>query len=644
MGGTSGSRGGLWLRVDREAGARGFFDNMSARPIRSSEWAVYEIVAPVADDATSLTVGFLLNGAGPGWIDSASLEIVPTSPADEADGQPLSAREVNNLTAFAKLYGYVRWFSPYSEPNDARWDQIASDGAVAASRAESPQALATTLRTWFEPMAPDLVISLQPNTPNPERGPTGELDLVRWRHEGVEFANPAYRSERVSAERLETWQAGLGSGLFVSLPLAAPRTALSSEARPDALQTAQQAGNDRATRLGATIIAWNVFRHFYPYFEDDGENWERDLGNRLVNAAEASEPAAFRIVLQSMVADLHDGHGDVGPETDDYRLPLLWQWIENALVVTAVARDSDDGIGVGDVIVAIDGRPVEELLRNESALVSASTDAHRFWRAAEALRSWQTNRPMTIRVEGADKVQRDVQLTPVASMRLSGLLEENRPAPVTWFPQGTWYFDLTRLDDRRLDEALRQVRPDQPVIFDLRGYPHGVKADFLGHLTSEPVDTPPFRIAVVELPEMRDRHWKTVGWDVAPTLPRLRGRVAFLTDERAISYSETLLAMVRGHDLAEIVGEPTAGVNGNVNPFNLPGSHQIVWTGMKVVNHDGSDLAGSGVQPTVPVSATIAGIRQRRDEVLEQGIEVVIQSGDTALASPQGDMLQRAPR
>jgi C-terminal processing protease CtpA/Prc len=103
--------------------------------------------------------------------------------------------------------------------------------------------------------------------------------------------------------------------------------------------------------------------------------------------------------------------------------------------------------------------------------------------------------------------------------------------------------------------------------------------------------------------------------------------VAFLTDERAVSYAETLLAIVRGHGLADIVGEPTAGMNGNINPFSLPGGHRIVWTGMKVVNHDGSALAGHGVQPTEPVTATIAGVRQGRDEVLERAIEVVTQPG-----------------
>ena len=47
----------LWLRVDRPGGATGFFDNMSDRPVRVSEWREYEIEGPVADDATNVAFG-----------------------------------------------------------------------------------------------------------------------------------------------------------------------------------------------------------------------------------------------------------------------------------------------------------------------------------------------------------------------------------------------------------------------------------------------------------------------------------------------------------------------------------------------------------------------------------------------------------
>jgi len=79
---------GLWLRVDREQGRRGFFDNMGNRPITGTQWADYTIEGDVADDAERIALGLLLVGGGRAWIDDVRLEdIGPASPV-AADGDP----------------------------------------------------------------------------------------------------------------------------------------------------------------------------------------------------------------------------------------------------------------------------------------------------------------------------------------------------------------------------------------------------------------------------------------------------------------------------------------------------------------------------------------------------------------------------
>jgi C-terminal processing protease CtpA/Prc len=105
--------------------------------------------------------------------------------------------------------------------------------------------------------------------------------------------------------------------------------------------------------------------------------------------------------------------------------------------------------------------------------------------------------------------------------------------------------------------------------------------------------------------------------------PRLTNKVVFLTGGGAISAAETFMGIVEHYKLAPIVGEATAGTNGNVNPFTLPGGYSMSWTGMKVLKHDGSQHHGVGIQPTVPVTRTIKGVAEGKDEVLEKGIEIV---------------------
>jgi C-terminal processing protease CtpA/Prc len=80
------------------------------------------------------------------------------------------------------------------------------------------------------------------------------------------------------------------------------------------------------------------------------------------------------------------------------------------------------------------------------------------------------------------------------------------------------------------------------------------------------------------------------------------------------------MGIVEYYKLGEIVGEATAGTNGNVNPFELPGGYTVSWTGMKVLKHDGSRHHAVGILPTIPASRTQAGVAAGRDEILDRGI------------------------
>lgn len=86
---------GLWLRVEREGGRLGFFDNMANRPITGAEWADYVIEGDVAADAEGIALGLLLVGEGRAWIDDVRLEdLGPAAVQEVADVDPAAYLEV----------------------------------------------------------------------------------------------------------------------------------------------------------------------------------------------------------------------------------------------------------------------------------------------------------------------------------------------------------------------------------------------------------------------------------------------------------------------------------------------------------------------------------------------------------------------
>lgn len=81
------------------------------------------------------------------------------------------------------------------------------------------------------------------------------------------------------------------------------------------------------------------------------------------------------------------------------------------------------------------------------------------------------------------------------------------------------------------------------------------------------------------------------------------------------------MSYIEHYKMATIIGQPTAGTNGNVNYLVLPGGTVIMFTNMKVYKHDGSRHHGVGILPDIYAEQTIKGIRKGRDEYLEKAME-----------------------
>ena len=112
-----------------------------------------------------------------------------------------------------------------------------------------------------------------------------------------------------------------------------------------------------------------------------------------------------------------------------------------------------------------------------------------------------------------------------------------------------------------------------------------------------------------------------MSWNLRPAVPHIGGQRVFLTDGRAISYAESVMGYVRDYKLGTIIGGTTAGANGNVASFVVPGGFSIAFTGMRVTRHDGrTPFHTHGVSPDTPLEPTLAGIRAGRDELLERAL------------------------
>ncbi|WP_053061042.1 serine/threonine-protein kinase [Rhodopirellula islandica] len=90
---------GLWLRVDSAERGTVAFDNMQSRRIEgTNDWQEVQIVLDVPKDASVLTFGAILSGAGRLWVDDLSITVVdqdvePTRPPMKGKKQEIQVAE-----------------------------------------------------------------------------------------------------------------------------------------------------------------------------------------------------------------------------------------------------------------------------------------------------------------------------------------------------------------------------------------------------------------------------------------------------------------------------------------------------------------------------------------------------------------------
>jgi C-terminal processing protease CtpA/Prc len=374
-------------------------------------------------------------------------------------------------------------------------------------------------------------------------------------------------------------------------------------------------------RLADVIIVWNVMQHFFPYFDVVPTDWDTVLTSALAEALTDTSRLDFLYTLRRMGVPLYDGHVSVNdPVTRTWGMvPALVEVVEGRMVVTAVAGDA--GLRQGDVLLGVNGRPATEVYDEQLRFCSGSPQQRRARALRMILRGPKTDTFRVLVERGGDTVRTNGVV--VGMQRI--YLQPDQGDSIRKLAPGIWYVDLDRAPMAAIDSVMGVLAKAKGVVFDLRGYPNN-NHDVISHLLTSKDTDDWMHIAQIVYPDReRIAGWTNYGWHMEPKEPRITGKTVFLTDGTAISYAESFMGYIEGYKLAEIVGQPTAGTNGNVDPIDLPGGYSFSWTGMKVVKHDGSQHHLIGIQPTVPLQRTLKAVREGRDEYIEKAVQIIQQ-------------------
>jgi hypothetical protein len=374
---------------------------------------------------------------------------------------------------------------------------------------------------------------------------------------------------------------------------------------------------DRGTRLLAVLRTHALLHRFHPRREQLRDARELLLA-AMCAVADDDSPLLLHETLERMLAAFGDGNAELrvefGKPARRWMPELSLRWIEERVVVGVTLSEH---ARAGDVITAIDGVAIDELLARELGRTAAARPGAAIERTVARLLA-RRDKGATIELEvlrASNSGEQQLALRVTASQLVEHPpTADARPSkPIVELREGLWYVDATRVS--RLDAIARRLRRAEGVIVDLRGPLADARGSLCAHLLDGPLAVAHER--TLAGPDEHGQLTLTSLGDRAldPRRPRMSGRVIALADSRTRGRAELELAGF-DHLGSPIVGSASAGDLGAVAHAWLPGGWQLRFTTTELYHHDGSALWGQGVRASVVVDETLASVRAGKDLVL----------------------------
>ena len=374
-------------------------------------------------------------------------------------------------------------------------------------------------------------------------------------------------------------------------------------------------------RLDTLEDLWRRLSEIYPALEYKGITGHAWIEPTTERVRQAKTDEEFYGLILELMASLKDTHTRIASYPGKPALespPVLLNRVEGKVAV--VRADASTGLSPGDVLVAVEGQPVEERLAAEMKRVCNSTERGRVREACGGLLSGKPGSSVTATFESPAKGRRQVTL------RREGRGAFWSEPAISSRPLGEslGYVRISGWGGKDLvekfDRALEEFKGCVGLVIDVRGNGGGDDrlADLVnGRLTSRPV------VSSIDFwrEAGTDQYQRTIGW-VQPRGPwTYGGRVAVLIDEGCASACEHFVSGIEAIGSVLLVGMPTNGAGGGPTLVTLCDGTKVVISRALGVRANGVVFEGHGLPPHIYASASLSDLRQGRDAALDQAKE-----------------------
>lgn len=385
---------------------------------------------------------------------------------------------------------------------------------------------------------------------------------------------------------------------------------------------------EKEYRLLELFKYWNIIEYFFPYKYQTDQKWNEVLTEMIPKFINSKNTIEYQLSILELITKIDDSHGYLksGITYNSFgknRAPIKYQYCEGKLLVTNYINKEfaeKDDIRVGDIILKINGKKIDEYIANFSKHNPASNKVIKirntqrqnvFLRSNEKILNLTIERDSTI-------IEKKCTLYDKDDLKFT----QEKETGVKWqlLEGNIGFVNLGLLEKEDIETLFTEFKNTKSIIFDNRHYPKGT-----GHKLNEYIASKPTIF------------WSKIGQDLSYpgkfiwkrnlksgkfNETNYKGQIIILVNENSQSHSEFVTMILQSNPNVKTIGSQTSGADGDICKFKIAGL-ETAFSGLGVFYPDETETQRKGIKIDIEVKPTIKGLKENKDEILERAIEFI---------------------
>ena len=627
---------GLVLRIDGPSSILQF-DNMQEKNIQgTSDWILYSVKLPYPKNAKTIYIGALLSGTGQLWVDDFELlidgkEIKKAKLKEQkkylADNDnefddsskieafTLSEEKISDLLLLGKIWGFLKYYHPLIAAGDFNWDYELFRVLPIIIDAKKSSERDDILSAWVKSLG-EFEVTDNAKIKNSEVKIFPDLDWINNSNLSANLVTQLTKVKNAKRPK-EHYYIGLGG---VGNPEFKNEKTYSEMKYPDI-----------GFRLLSLFRYWNIIQYYFPYKNLIEEDWKDVLSEFIPKYINTNDEIEYKLVVLELIARVHDTHANIWGREEVLNkywgmnyAPVEITFVENKAVVTDFYEQvlgEKTSLQIGDVITKINNQSIDDMVKERLKYTPASNYptqlrdiARKLLRTNDTILNIEFNRDgksnlRKIKTYSTDKI--NIYKT-----------YQTQDTCFKFINPDIGYFYLGSIKNKYLPEIMNKIQNTKGLIIDLRCYPSEFVVFSLGkYLFAENTAFVKFSNGSIASPGLFTMN------DVLKIGEEnkdfYKGKVVILINETTQSQAEYTSMAFRASPNSMVIGSTTAGADGNVSTFYLPGGIRTMISGIGVYYPDGTETQRIGIVSDIEIKPTIEGVKLKKDELLEKAIESI---------------------